>query len=227
MANVSILTKILFILTTFLTAYLFYRAARGSKGFAVFIGIWLGFTGIVAQTGFFTLTQAMPPRLILVMLPILLLVVGLFLTKGGRIFIDQLSLRKLTILHTFRIAVELILLWLFFDKAVPQVMTFEGRNFDILAGLSAPVVYHFAFIKKSLGRTGLLVWNFICLGLLFNIVITAVLSAPFPFQQLAFDQPNIAVLYFPFNWLPACIVPIVLISHLASIRILLKSKPGN
>jgi hypothetical protein len=37
----------------------------------------------------------------------------------------------------------------------------------------------------------------------------------------AFDQPNIAVLYFPFNWLPSCIVPLVLLSHLAAIRQLL------
>jgi hypothetical protein len=58
----------------------------------------------------------------------------------------------------------------------------------------------------------------ICLGLLINIVSNAILSAPFPFQQFAFDQPNIAVLYFPFIWLPCCVVPLVLLSHLAAIR---------
>jgi hypothetical protein len=63
-----------------------------------------------------------------------------------------------------------------------------------------------------------LVWNFICLGLLFNIVVHAVLSAPLPFQQLAFDQPNVAILYFPYVWLPAFIVPVVLLSHLVAIR---------
>jgi hypothetical protein len=36
-------------------------------------------------------------------------------------------------------------------------------------------------------------------------------------QQIAFDQPNIGVMYFPFVWLPACIVPLVLLSHLASL----------
>jgi len=67
-------------------------------------------------------------------------------------------------------------------------------------------------------RRLLLVWNFICLCLLLNIVINAILAAPFPFQQFAFDQPNIAVLYFPFTWLPFFIVMIVLYSHLAAIR---------
>ncbi|HEX5025988.1 MAG TPA: hypothetical protein VFV68_11990, partial [Agriterribacter sp.] len=70
----------------------------------------------------------------------------------------------------------------------------------------------------------ILLWNFICLALLINIVVNAVLSAPFPFQQFAFDQPDIAVLYFPFNWLPAVVVPIVLLSHLATIRQIINGK---
>jgi hypothetical protein len=51
-----------------------------------------------------------------------------------------------------------------------------------------------------------------------NIVVNAALSAPVPFQQFAFDQPNIAVLYFPFVWLPGFIVPLVLFAHLAAIQ---------
>lgn len=55
------------------------------------------------------------------------------------------------------------------------------------------------------------------LGLLINIVIRALLSFPSPMQQLAFDQPNRAIIYFPFIWLPTVVVPIILFSHLASI----------
>lgn len=101
-------------------------------------------------------------------------------------------------------------------------MTFEGSNFDILSGLSAPLIYYFGFVKKNFSKKIMLIWNAVCLGLLMNIVITAILSSPFPFQQFAFDQPNIAILYFPFIWLPCCIVPVVLLSHLAAIKQLLK-----
>jgi len=49
-----------------------------------------------------------------------------------------------------------------------------------------------------------------------------------PFAQLfAFDQPNIAILYFPFVWLPSFIVMTVLFSHLISIRRLVKNKKIN
>jgi len=55
-----------------------------------------------------------------------------------------------------------------------------------------------------------------------NVLTIAAFSATTPFQQFGFDQPNIGVGYFPFVLLPAIIVPIVLISHLAAIRQLLK-----
>jgi hypothetical protein len=70
----------------------------------------------------------------------------------------------------------------------------------------------------------LVAWNIICLGLVLNVVIHGILSAPTAFQILAFDQPNIAVLYFPFQWLPAFVVPAVIFSHLICLRDLMVKK---
>ena len=72
--------------------------------------------------------------------------------------------------------------------------------------------------KIRLSRTFLLAWNFITLGLLVFIIINAVLSSPTPLHQFAFEQPNIALLHFPYILLPAFIVPLVLFGHFASIR---------
>jgi hypothetical protein len=95
-------------------------------------------------------------------------------------------------------------------------------KFYILSGISSPFIAYFCFHKLILIKKIILLWNIICLGLLLNIVINAILSAPSPFQQLAFEQPNVAVLYFPFVWLPCCVVPIVLFAHLVAIRQLAK-----
>jgi hypothetical protein len=127
-------------------------------------------------------------------------------------------------LHIVRIPVELTLFGLFLHHAVPELMTFEGRNPDILSGLTAPIVYLLFFRKGKINQTGLLIWNLACLGLLINIVINAIFSAPFAFQKQAFDQPNIAVLFFPFSWLPSFVVPVVLFCHLVSIRQLITNK---
>jgi hypothetical protein len=106
-------------------------------------------------------------------------------------------------------------------------MTFEGRNFDILAGITAPIIAYLGIRITGVNRPLLLIWNFVCLGLLINIVVNALFAAPTPVQKFAFDQPNIAILYFPFSWLPTFIVPIVLFGHLISIKQLLNLKQQN
>ena len=68
----------------------------------------------------------------------------------------------------------------------------------MLAGLTAPLIYYFGYVRKSLSQRIIWIWNLIGLGLLLNLVVQAILSGPFPFQQFAFDQPDIAFLYFPF-----------------------------
>jgi hypothetical protein len=45
--------------------------------------------------------------------------------------------------------------------------------------------------------------------------------APSPVQRLAFEQPNVALLHFSFGWLPAVLVPLVLLAHVAALRQLL------
>lgn len=189
---------------------------------------WLILQGFIGWSGFYTVTQNTPPRFIFLLLPPLVGIAILFFTGKGHTFIDGWNLRWATWLHIVRVPVELVLLWLFLYKQVPQLMTFEGRNFDILSGLTAPLIVWLVWKSGQLvNRKILLIWNIICLALLLNIVIYAVLSAPLPFQQLAFDQPNIAIFYFPFIWLPGFIVPAVLIAHLVAIRQIVTSKNEN
>lgn len=223
MEQLPVFTGIFFGLTTIMTVLLFYRAAHYSRTVLRILSGWLLLQGIIALTGFYTVTDSMPPRFVLLAGPPLVFTILLFCTQQGRAFMDGLDLQTLTMLHIIRIPVELVLFWLFFFGVVPEVMTFEGRNFDILSGLTAPLIFYFVFVKNKLGNKTLLIWNFICLGLLFNIVLHAVLSAPSPFQKMAFEQPNVAVLHFPFVWLPCCVVPLVLLSHLAAMRQLIKN----
>jgi phosphoglycerol transferase MdoB-like AlkP superfamily enzyme len=106
-------------------------------------------------------------------------------------------------------------------------MTFEGKNFDIVFGISTLLILTLGLYKGSVMRIKiLLIWNLIGLLFLGNIVFYALFSSPSSFQKFAFDQPNIAVLRFPFPWLPTFIVPLVLFAHLAVIRrvLFLKNK---
>lgn len=173
---------------------------------------------VLSLKGFFLVTDAIPPRLFFIIGPPLLLIVLAFTTNKGKVFINQIDLKVYTYLHTIRVGVEIVLLSLFIQKLIPQSMTFEGRNFDILSGITAPLIAYFGFHRNRLDKKILLIWNVICLLLVLQVVITGILSAPTPFQKLSFDQPNVAVLYFPIVWLPGIVVPIVIFGHLVALK---------
>jgi hypothetical protein len=231
--NLPIYISVIFGLTTVATLGLFIWAIKNSalqtvrrKTTAIIFGliIWLTIQAVLALKNIYTQdTNSFPPKImILGILPAILAIIVLFITAKGRRFIDSLPLKNLTYLNVVRVPVEIVLYWLFLNKTIPQLMTFEGRNFDIIAGITAPLIAYFGLTKPLLNLRIVLLWNFICLGLLLNIVINALLAAPSPIQQFAFTQPNIAILYFPFSWLPAFIVPVVLFTHLVSIKKMIK-----
>lgn len=220
--NLPAYISMLFILTTLAALLLFYKGTNGNNIVVAVSLVWVFFLGFLAFNGFFLILFTAPPRIIVAAAPPMLAVILLFVLPKGRALLDSFDQKWLTYLHTIRIPVEIILFLLFLNGLVPQIMTFEGRNFDILAGLTAPIVAYFGYTKPKLGKSFLLFWNAICLVLLFNIVANAALSTPSDFQMFALEQPNIAVLYFPFIWLPGFIVPVVLLSHLVCIRQLLK-----
>jgi hypothetical protein len=224
MEQVSIFVKAAFIIITILAVAQFYRATKRSTLFLVIISAWMVVQLFIGLTDFYLVENTLPPRFALLVMPPLLFIIVLFATQKGRVFIDTLNAKQLTMLHAIRIPVEISLYYLFVAKVIPQEMTFEGRNFDIIAGITAPIIYYFGYVKNSLPKPVLIVWNIICLGLLFNIVAVAVLSATTPLQQFGFNQPNIAIAHFPFNWLACVIVPLVLLGHLVCLRGLIKSK---
>lgn len=215
MENVPTILAITFCAITLLTLYMLLRAVRWSPAFVITTLAWTIILCAVSITGFFNVTSGLPPRFAPVLAIPMLMIAALFMTRRGRAFIDGLDLGLLALLNTIRIPVELVLYGLFINGAIPELMTFTGRNWDILSGITAPLVWWFGYRKLVLSSKVLIGWNMICLGLLFNIVINAILSAPFDFQQQAFDQPNVAIFYFPYVLLPGVVVPIVLFSHLA------------
>lgn len=215
--------SMVFILTTFATVGIVFIAVRrtGSEKFParffVFaVWFWIFFTGILAITGFYSSTEAVPPRVFAfgAMPGLVLTLLCLAFYRDG--FLGRLPLRTLTLLHAVRLPVEVVLLWLFQAGLVPQMMTFEGRNFDVISGITAPFIAWLAFRNGKPNRTLLIIWNLFAFGLLVNIVVTAIVAFPSPMQQTAFDQPNRAVIYFPFIWLPSIVVPIVFFSHVAA-----------
>ena len=212
---------IIFIIAVLVTGFIFQYSVNGNRAKLIIImAIWLLCYSALAINHFFLNTTAFPPRFPFLILPSLIFMGILFVSPKGRSWIDNLDVYTLVQLNFIRVLIEQILASLCHAELVPVEMTYEGFNFDIISGFSAPIIalYCADNLEKTWKRNVLLAWNVIATGLLLIVVITAILSAPTPFQQLGFNQPNVGVLYFPFVWLPAFIVPIVLFSHLVIFR---------
>ena len=216
--------RVIFITTCIITVLGFYAASK-SKTFLKFSLCWIVIQSILGLSGFYKNINLMPPRIMFFgLLPILLIFAATFFSFRGKKFIDSVDLKLLTYCHTIRVPIEIILTLLYHKGLMSVLVTFEGTNFDILSGISAPIIVFFVFRKKTVHHRALLLWNFICLILLLNVIVTAVLSTPSPMQLLSLAQPNVAILSFPFNLLPSFIAPLMLYSHLIAIRKILIKK---
>jgi hypothetical protein len=203
-------------------------ADRQNKIFRnVIIGLtlWMVMLSILSIIGFFSDFSGFPPRFIIILLvPMITLVWSLLISKITKQLLILIPPQTIINLQVFRVFVEILLWMLFIQNLLPIQMTFEGRNFDIIAGITAPLVAYLAYSKNLLSKNMVIAWNFICLGLLLNIVLTAILSMPTPFRYFMNEPSNTVVTEFPIIFLPGFLVPLAYGLHFLSIRQLLNQK---
>jgi hypothetical protein len=184
----------------------------------IVIFAWLMFTLIIGLTGYLNEFTDKPPRILLITFPPLIFILLVFNMKGFHALTSALDSFWFIYPQSFRILMELILILLYRYKVIPLQMTFEGWNFDILIGLTAPVVAYYCFNKKLWPQWVATIWNVMGLLTLANIVTIALLSTPYPFRQFMNEPANTVIFYFPFVWLPGFVVPFAVLLHLLSIR---------
>jgi hypothetical protein len=167
----------------------------------------------------------------LVLIVPLILLIWLVLSRHSNEIVNKVPASWLVKMQVFRVIVELFIWWAYLDQDLPVQMTFEGRNFDILVGLTAPLV-SFLWLRAGREKPGwVLAWNILGLVLLFNIVITAVLSMPTPMQYFFNEPANTLVGRFPWVLLPGTLVTLAIALHLMSIKQMImmmrNAKPGD
>ena len=119
--------------------------------------------------------------------------------------------------QSFRIVVEILLHQGYLAGFVPPQMTWVGRNWDILTGLTAVPVAYFA-ARQTLPRWAAVVWNLTGFALLINIMAVGILSTPGSFRLFQNEPANIFVAQFPYVWLLTVLVPTAWIGHLLLFR---------
>lgn len=182
---------------------------------------WVGLLTVLSINGFFSDFSKLPPRPALAMLIPLPIIIFIAFSKTGTQLLQTVPSHWLVFMQSFRIVVELLLLFAFMSGKLPVQMTFEGRNFDVLTGVLALPVGYLIARKKNYSSKLIIAFNIIGIVLLLNILVIAVLSMPTSIRYFMNEPSNTLVAQFPFILLPGVLVPIAYTMHIFSLRQLL------
>jgi hypothetical protein len=198
---------------------LLVKSSRSLWWVVVVMAGWTALTAWLAVSGALAGFGSGQPRIPILVLTELAFVVWLAWFSRWSVFLAQIPQTALVGLQCFRIPVEFLLAELAARKLLAVEMTFYGRNFDILAGITA------VMLAIRLRRDGedplrplVLGWNVLGLCLVTAVLAHGMLSVPYPFQLLHLSVPTFVVASFPVVWLATVLVPIAYLLHIVSIR---------
>ena len=183
---------------------------------------------ILAQFRMLDRYTPLPPPVLLMIGIITIVTLIVTLSPVGMRIIAVVGLPALVGFQVFRIPVEWLLHRLYEEGIVPVQMTYAGRNFDVISGVTAAVLglwlMRERFAPSRVSKTIVLVWNILGLMLLANIVTIAVLSTPVPFRMFLEEPPNLLPSRFPYLWLPTFLVQMALAGHVLVFRRMLRGR---
>lgn len=177
----TFLSTVAFILIALLTGVfaasrrLGQPATRRTILAALGVLIWLAATSAVVASG--ALAARPMPAIPLFFAAVLAAALGFGLSPVGKTLALGLPIPALVAFQVFRLPLELVLHSWAGQGAIPETMTWTGRNFDIFSGivslLAAPLAARW--------RGAAWVANAVGLVLLVNVGRVAMLSSPLPF----------------------------------------------
>ena len=179
---------------------------------------WMAATWIAADSGVLRRWDAQPPPFGLLVLAITSLSVAIAFTPFGARLAQFLPIWALVGIQGFRLPLEVAMHTMFERGVMPEQMTYTGRNWDILTGITALIVVALVLSGRG-GRLIVALWNILGLALVLNVVIVAILATP-RLRYFGDDSLNVWVTYTPFVWLPAVMVLAAFAGHLLIFRAL-------
>lgn len=178
---------------------------------------WMAGTWMAASTGVLRQWDATPPPFALLVIGILALTVLLALSPFGRRLATTVPLWALILVQAFRFPLEVAMHQMYERGVMPVQMSYSGRNFDIITGVTAGIVA--MVVRSGRGRSLAFLWNVMGLALVVNVATVGILSTP-RFRYFGDDRLNIWITYPPYVWLPAVMVLAAVAGHLLIFRAL-------
>jgi hypothetical protein len=202
------------------------RAAGDSAGdsrnlqrrFLIGAMLWVAVVSGAAFAGWLLPRGGPPLPFVLMLLSILALGVAIARSRIGDRLARGAPLAMLVGFQAFRLPLELAMHRAYTEGLMPVQMSYSGRNFDIVTGITA-LVLAAAMTVARVPRSVVMAWNVLGLILLANILGVAMLSTPM-FAYFGPDRLNVWVMWMPYTLLPAVMVLAAWAGHLIVFRAL-------
>lgn len=193
-------------------------AIRRRRTFVVGIAVlgWLALSAGVAATGVLARFDMVPPPFVVVPLAVLVVGIAVSFSRLGTLLVRGLPLAAIVGAQVFRFPLELLMHRAYVEGVMPVQMSYSGRNFDIVTGITAGVLGTW-LVARPVPRWVVAAWNVTGLVLLGNVVTVAIASTPL-FRWFGDQALNVFVAYPPFVWLPAVLVLAAWAGHLIVFR---------
>jgi hypothetical protein len=161
----------------------------------------------------------MPPTMGIVILLSLAIALRIGLSGAGRTIAAGVPLAVLVGVQGFRFPLELLMHRAYSEGLMPVQMSYSGRNFDIVTGITAIVLAAALWLApQRVSPKLVMVWNALGFALLLNVLTVAVLSTPTPLRVFMNEPSNVWITQAPFVWLPAVLVVAALAGHVVVFR---------
>ncbi|HLC53861.1 MAG TPA: hypothetical protein VJK03_04935 [Candidatus Nanoarchaeia archaeon] len=211
------------------TAILIYFAARKTRrDYIIFTAIttailliWFFTVFILSQMRFFAQNPLFAPNIFIGFLVLFELLRRVYAAKSIRKLAEAFSQHWLIGIQTYRIVgVGFLFLWA--RGMLPAAFAFPSGIGDIIVGVSAPLVAWAYYKQKPYARNLAITWNI--LGILDLIIALSVgfLGFPRPVQFAPLAPTTEALSLFPLAIIPLFAVPLAILMHSLSLRVLRK-----
>jgi hypothetical protein len=174
--------------------------------------VWLLLTALLAASGVLRRFDLTPPPFAGLALAVTIIGIVVSLSPLGTLLVRGLPLWVLVGSQVFRFPLELVMHRAYLEGVMPVQMSYSGRNFDIVTGITAGVLGLW-LARRPVPRWVVAAWNLLGFVLLVNVVAVAIVSTP-AFGWFGPERLSTFVTYFPFVWLPAVLVLAALMGHI-------------
>jgi hypothetical protein len=182
------------------------------------LALWFTYLIILSISGVLQ-DMSLPPKFpLLLFIPFVIFTIIFYIRNKDSKFIQSIPNSWTIYYQTFRIIVEMLLLYTFYKGIIPEQATFEGLNFDVIMGITAPFMAYFVFGDKVKNLALARGWNI--LGILMVLFVAFIIGTSFYLPHIWGSETELTqpeFLTMPYLLIAGFLAPSAIFMHVVSL----------